>query len=75
MWNSALSLVEHVAASGRLPYAAPQVATAESTVSVSLCELSFVMLSPEVLLYVHVHVLGRPRVSGWPCPGEILNSF
>jgi hypothetical protein len=38
-----------------------------------VCELSYVMLSPEVLLYVHVHVLGRPRVSEWPCPRELLN--
>ena len=53
------------------PQPAPQGATAESAVCVS--ELSyFIFLSPEVLLFVHVQVLGRPRVSERPCPRELL---
>ena len=55
------------------PHPAPLGATAESAVCVSVCELSYIMLSPEVILYVNVHVPERPRISGWPCPRELLN--
>ena len=59
MWHSALSLVGHVAASGRLPHTVPQGATAESAVCECVSELSYVIFKSRGV-----------ALCPCPCPGE-----